>query len=69
MSIQRADLILKIKDAATLNTNLTSQFDMFKEKINRQPIATTCDGAMDEVKNSAKKNADVWNLKVSVTNE
>ena len=69
MGIQRDDLLLKIKNAAIQNSNLTSEFDAFKDKINRQPIATTCDGAMDEVKESAKKNADIWNLKVDVTHE
>lgn len=49
--------------AADSNQVLIDQTEDLLRKLNAKPLATTCDGSMEEVKESARQNAEEWNMK------
>lgn len=43
------------------NLILRQKFLKASDDLKKKPIATTCDGSIDEIRISAKQNADDWN--------
>ena len=57
------ELKVQLTTAQKTNLELAVAFGIIRENLNRVPIATTCDGAMNEVRQSAKDSATQWNKK------
>jgi hypothetical protein len=53
----------QLSAAESKNKIISLQFDTLRQNLNQKPIAQTCKGAMEEVRNAAKDNADRWNAK------
>ena len=49
--------------AVDANDILTKDFDTYKQFFNDQPIATTCNAAIEEIRVQASKTAAIWNVR------
>ena len=50
-----------LSQADDKNDETTKTFIVYKKILIDRPIATTCDAAMKEIKESSKNNAELWN--------
>lgn len=58
---KRDELQNILDDARTKNKKLATQYAALRIELNNRPPATTCEGAMSEVRNSANDAAKRWN--------
>lgn len=57
----RDALQAQLKGAQDLNKIITKQYEDQRKKISQKPIATTCEGAMTEIRSTMKDVSQKWN--------
>ncbi len=60
---ERDALQQHLNEAANQNIDIASKYDILLADISVQPVAQTCDGALNEIRNSAAEAAKQWNEK------